>query len=60
MTRAFRSIPRQDFAAGIDQIAVRWMKCVKSQGEYFEGKHLHIDPERDHGIQFETDSEFED
>ncbi len=44
----------------MDQLTVRWMKCCKSQGDYFEGKHLAIDPEGDHGIEFETDSEFED
>lgn len=60
VNRALRAIPKQDFAAAIDQLTVRWMKCVKSDGEYFEGKHLQIDPEGDHGIQFETDSEFED
>ncbi len=58
--RALRHIPKQDFAAAIDQLTVRWMKCVKADGEYFEGKHLQIDPEGDHGIEFETDSEFED
>ncbi len=59
ITCALRAIPKQDFAAAIDQITVRWMKCVKSNGEYFKGKHLQINSEEDHGIQFETDSEFE-
>ncbi len=57
---ALRAIPRQDFAAAVDSLATRWMKSVKANGKYFEGKHLAIDPEQDHGIMFETDSEFED
>ena len=60
VNRVLRNITKQEFAAAIDSVTVRWMKCVKAQGNYFEGNHLQIDPEGDHGIQFETDSEFED
>lgn len=58
--RVLRAIPKQDYAAAIDSLAPRWMKCVKADGNYFEGKHLQINPEEDHGIAFDTDSEFED
>ncbi len=58
--RALHNITKQEFAAAMDDLTMCWMKCVKSQGNYFEGQRTQIDPEGNHGIQFETDSEFED
>lgn len=60
VNRVLCNVTKQEFAAAVDSLAERWMKCVKAQGSYFEGMHLQIDPEGDHGIEFETDSEFED
>ncbi len=48
-----RQIPPEDFVAAIDSMPVRWMKCVAANGQYFEGKHIAIDPENDHGLAFE-------
>ncbi len=56
--RVLNQIPKREFAVAMDSLPTRWMKCVKAGGDYFEGKHLTIDPEGDHGIQFDTDSEF--
>ncbi len=50
--QALREIPEEDFAATIDSLPVHWMKCLASEGGYFEGRHVPIDPEHDHGLFF--------
>ncbi len=40
-----KKIDKDKFRKAIDQLAVRWVKCVKSRGEYFEGRHVNIAPE---------------
>ncbi len=50
--QALREIPEEDFAAAIDSLPVRWMKCVAAEGGYFEGRHVPINPEEDHGLFF--------
>ena len=50
--QALREIPAQDFADAIDTMPVRWMKCIAADGAYFEGRHLEIHPEEDHGLFF--------
>ncbi len=42
--RALRSIPANHFEEALMSLPVRWMKCVAAQGEYFEGRHLHVEP----------------
>ncbi len=46
-----RKIPPADYRDSILSMPVRWMKCVKAEGKYFEGHHLDVDPD-DFGIQF--------
>ncbi len=60
VNRELCRITKADFAAAIDQLPVRWMKCVAAAGEYFEGRNIQIDPERDHGLVFEEPSSDED
>ncbi len=53
-----RNIPPEEFAAAIDTMPICWMKCIKAEGQYFEGRHLQIDPEGDFGLEFHAaDSE---
>ncbi len=42
--RTLRAIPEQDFTAAIHSLPLRWMKCVSADGNYFEGRHLVVDP----------------
>ncbi len=59
--RALRDIPPEDIAQALRQsLPIRWMKCVKSNGEYFEGSHLIVDPEGDHGLVVHHDDEDEE
>ncbi len=60
--QALKSIPQEDYRAALETLPVRWMKCVKNGGQYFEGQHIQINPEEDHGLVFgdpesETDQE---
>ncbi len=50
VARALKSIDPAEMAAAIHAMPIRWMKCVKAEGEYFEGWHLSIDPETDHRL----------
>ncbi len=36
----------------MDSLPIRWMKCIKAEGDYFEGSHLAVDPEGDFGLFF--------
>ncbi len=46
-----REIPLEELAQALRQaLPIHWMKCVKARGEYFEGSHLVVDPEGDHGL----------
>ncbi len=54
--RALRNIDPADFRDSIQSLPVRWMKCIKAQGEYFEGRHLAIDPLGDHELELVCDS----
>ncbi len=38
-------IDKDEFHKAIDQMPVRWIKCVESGGDYFEGRHINIAPE---------------
>ncbi len=49
--RTLRSISADDFGEAITSMPIRWMKCIKAGGDYFEGKHIQIDPEADHGLE---------
>ncbi len=42
--RALRTIPPAHFEEALMSLPVRWMKCISAEGEYFEGRHLHVDP----------------
>ncbi len=42
--RVLHRIPQEDFEAALMSMPIRWMKCVSSNGEYFEGHHLPFDP----------------
>ncbi len=56
--RALREIPPEDVAQALRQsLPIRWMKCVKANGDYFEGSHLVVDPEGDHGLVVHQDSD---
>ncbi len=61
--QALKNIPKEDYQAALECLPVRWMKCVKNGGQYFEGQHIQINPEDDHGLSFgtqESDSDQED
>ncbi len=53
ISRTLEHIPVQDYAGAINSLPVRWMKCLKAKGEYFEGRHLAINPLGDHELEFE-------
>jgi hypothetical protein len=36
-TRQLIAIPKKEFSDGFEKRKERWDKCVRSQGEYFEG-----------------------
>ena len=36
-TRPLMAIPKKDFSGCFEKWKERWDKCVRSQGEYFEG-----------------------
>jgi hypothetical protein len=36
-TRQLMAIPKKDFSDCFEKWKERWDKCVRSQGEYFEG-----------------------
>lgn len=54
--RELRRIPKTDFAAAVNQLPVRWMKCLAAGGEYFEGRNFAINPEGDHQLVFDEGS----
>ncbi len=37
-----RQIDQDDYRKAIDDMVVRWVKCVESGDEYFEGRHVDI------------------
>ncbi len=39
VAQVIRMIPPSEFAAAIQQLPVRWQKCVDQGGDYFEGRH---------------------
>ncbi len=49
-----KSIPQEHYRASIQQLALRWMKCVAADGAYFEGRHYSVDPD-DFGLTLEYD-----
>ena len=60
--RTLRAIPQQEFAAAIWSLPIRWMKCISSNGEYFEGQHINVEPE-DFGFEItweDSDSDADD
>ncbi len=50
---ALKKIDKDEFRKAIDNMAVRWIKCVELKGDYFEGRHVSVAPT-------ETDSESEE
>ncbi len=61
VNRSLRAIDQEDFRDALQSLPVRWMKCIKAEGSYFEGQHLDIDPLGDHGLELvQNDSEDED
>ncbi len=52
--RELKKIPKADFQAALEQLPVRWMKCVTAGGEYFEGWNIQIDPEGNHQLVFDA------
>ncbi len=38
-------ITKEEFRNAIDQLPVRWTKCIEAKGEYFEGQHINIAPD---------------
>ncbi len=51
--RTLRQIPQDHYRDAILSIPIQWMKCIKANGNYFEGHHLQIDPLGDHQLHFE-------
>ncbi len=49
-----KSIPAEHYCQSIQQLALRWMKCVAAEGAYFEGRHYTVDPD-DFGLTLEYD-----
>ncbi len=61
VSRTLKAIPKEEYSQAIYTMPIRWMKCVKSGGQYFEGAHVQIDPEGDHELEmFFIDSEEEE
>lgn len=58
--KALKQIPQEDFANAINCMPMRWMKCVAAQGDYFEGRHITIDPEGNHELFFGASSSEEE
>ncbi len=57
---ALKNIGPEEFQTALETLPVCWMKYVKSEGQYFEGMHLTIDPE-EHDLEFSTeDSELDE
>ncbi len=61
--RTLRNIPKEDIHNAFQSLPLRWMKCISAQGEYFEGKHIQVDPD-DFGFELvwdnsDTDSDSE-
>ncbi len=52
ITRTLEHIPEEHYSAALDTLPVRWMKCLKTRGDYFKGRHLPIDPLGDHELDF--------
>lgn len=42
--RSLKAIPVQEFHDAMNLLPLRWMKCIKSRGNYFEGHHVVVDP----------------
>ncbi len=58
--RTLRLIPREDYHQSLQTLPIRWMKCVKAGGDYFEGRHLEVDPVGDHEIDLVFDNSEEE
>ncbi len=43
--KVIRSIPPEEFQIALTKLVMRWRKCIKSQGEYFEGRGIQPDPD---------------
>ena len=52
--RQMRTCPVELFEEGIEDLPMRWRKCITAQGDYFEGKHIRLPPTPDDNAQ-ETD-----
>ncbi len=60
ISRTLEHIPAKHYSAALDTLPVRWMKCLKASGDYFEGRHLPIDPLGDHELEFNFSHSEED
>ncbi len=48
--RVLRDIPEEEFAHALMSLPLQWMKCVATEGEYFEGWNLPVEPDK-HGLE---------
>ncbi len=56
--RTINSMHEQVFAQAIADMTIRWEKCVRAKGEYFEGSHIPVETEEVEYVE-ETDSSSE-
>ncbi len=56
VNQVLRNIPEEHYRGAIMQWPVRWMKCVAAGGNYFEGRHLAVDPDQ-YGLEFHSGGE---
>ena len=43
--RTIRNIPKEDFRLALQTLPIHWMKCVKAEGNFFEGYRIQCDPD---------------
>ncbi len=61
-----RKIDQDDYRKAIDDMVVRWVKCVESGSEYFEGRHVDISAQEENSdtdrndVTFQQDDQEED
>ncbi len=54
--RIFKAIDEEDFTSAIRELGIRWKKCIKAEGSFFEVRHVEVDPVSEAEYE-ETDSE---
>lgn len=43
VTEVIKAIPQKDFQKSYDEWKIRWAKCIRSEGNYFEGDPIVIE-----------------